>query len=894
MRTTPWPMIGRDLELASLRAAWTDRARPGALVTGAAGVGKSRLVAEFLRGAEADGATVVRAVGSRSTAEIPLGALAVLVPDGHLALDRQAALIDLVIDGLRQREQPLIFAVDDVGLLDPTSQAVVAAVLRREVCFIVGTQRDGATDFDPSPWDDAGALGIELGDLTLDAVAQLLEDVVGGPVAGDAAHQVWRSARGNPLLVRELTMATIQSGALASHDGVWQLRPGMTPSPRLRELVAERLARATAAERDVLELVAVAGSLPDGLAQQLVAVPAIERCVADGLAWWASFDGLSELRLAHPVYGEVLLGDLGVLGRRRLTARLLDGARRAPDRSIDVLRLATWQLDAGDGGDPALLVSAARRARRLSELDLAVRLLTAALHEGAGEEALSLLGEVQFTAGHYAEAEVSYREAQDLLTSRLAARAADPRLVAALGFVGTARGWNLAWGLGRAEEARAMNRAVRDRVAEVDPIAAGELEAEGACYLAIGGRPDRAVVEARAVPPGPPRVEVRRHHAVALAELGLGHVDEALAAAVAGMSAAQELPPGFGRESFGFVFAVARAEALVLAGDLDGGSAVAVASYDGAVATGHLSGQAISAWARGRVELARGRVDGARRWFQESAALERLLGTTRGRSRWAPAGLAMSMAMADDASAAHSVLDGIDELDVADPIDVVFLAGEVGRARGRAFAAAGDHASAMAVLQQTIERCQFEWAVAVEVAARHDVLLLADGREARRSAEALLERVGLVQGAPAELRARHAQAVLDQSAPALEQVARQFADLGAHRMAADIAAGAARQLDGRATARACASLRERAEGWLREIGGSRATDADWALRRLPPRQREVVRLAAAGLTNAEIAERLGRSPRTIENHLYRSYQQLGVDDRLGLRAVLAGEDPTGG
>ncbi|MGG2464294.1 ATP-binding protein [Streptomyces sp. RGM 3693] len=55
--------------------------------------------------------------------------------------------------------------------------------------------------------------------------------------------------------------------------------------------------------------------------------------------------------------------------------------------------------------------------------------------------------------------------------------------------------------------------------------------------------------------------------------------------------------------------------------------------------------------------------------------------------------------------------------------------------------------------------------------------------------------------------------------------------------------------------------------------------------RLTPRELEIVRLAAQGMSNSAIAARLFLSPRTVGHHLYKVFPKLGITSRHQLRAV---------
>jgi DNA-binding CsgD family transcriptional regulator len=80
---------------------------------------------------------------------------------------------------------------------------------------------------------------------------------------------------------------------------------------------------------------------------------------------------------------------------------------------------------------------------------------------------------------------------------------------------------------------------------------------------------------------------------------------------------------------------------------------------------------------------------------------------------------------------------------------------------------------------------------------------------------------------------------------------------------------------------------ERASAEFRATGQTKPRAGDNVLDRLTSQEFEIVNLAATGLTNKQIGERLFLSPRTVGGHLHRAFPKLGVATRAALRDALA-------
>ncbi|WP_406171015.1 LuxR family transcriptional regulator [Streptomyces canus] len=132
--------------------------------------------------------------------------------------------------------------------------------------------------------------------------------------------------------------------------------------------------------------------------------------------------------------------------------------------------------------------------------------------------------------------------------------------------------------------------------------------------------------------------------------------------------------------------------------------------------------------------------------------------------------------------------------------------------------------------------------------------------------------------------AEHAVALAHDDGPALDRAAQALEERGFLLFAAEAYAQAATSHRDPGAAR---TSRTRAVALARRCQGARTPAlSGLVLGELTARQRQIVTLAAAGLSNRQIAEKLTLSIRTVGNHLYSAYARLGASDRDALPCLV--------
>jgi DNA-binding CsgD family transcriptional regulator len=252
---------------------------------------------------------------------------------------------------------------------------------------------------------------------------------------------------------------------------------------------------------------------------------------------------------------------------------------------------------------------------------------------------------------------------------------------------------------------------------------------------------------------------------------------------------------------------------------------------------------------------------------------------------WNLALLAETLAVAGDTEEARVVLA---RCDAEHPIAGLFASDKF-RAEAAVLASEGHVSKAATVAASGARDAAAHGMVAQAARCWFDA-----ARFGHADASLQLDRLSAVDGEFAPLWRYHARALAAHDGRTLDVSADAFATIGAHLWAAEagMEAALAHQRSGN-SAKGVASA-ERAQSLLDPtdpIATPALRSAPTLAAHLTAREREVAQLAARGLADRTIAEKLELSVRTVETHLARAYAKLGVQGRTDLTSVFT-EIPT--
>jgi DNA-binding CsgD family transcriptional regulator/tetratricopeptide (TPR) repeat protein len=429
--------VGRERELARVDAALAGVAEGQGrvvFVTGHMGKGKTRLAEEALDAARRRGfvvlvgrtpaagsglayAPLLAAFGSVLRATEPserealvadLPRLGRLWPELHLPPppplqepELERALLFEAVARLVERlagGAPMVLFVDDLHWADAPSLALLGYLvptLAALPVLLIGTYRPEGASGNKALRQFAtdvrrAGIGSELPLEALDAeaVATLMAGILGGDPPA-ALLELAAGAGGTPLFVEALVRGLVEAGGLVRTADGWTMAEGATTLPReVRDLVADRLDLLSDDERSTVELIAhSAQGLPHDLLEDVAGLEpgplldVIRRLAGAGLVIQDEDGSDVTYRLAHPFIGEVVVGNLPAVARRRLHARLARTGERLRPADLDLLAYhysrAGREVDEHRARD--VLLDAGERAHELAAHDEAARHFGAAL-----------------------------------------------------------------------------------------------------------------------------------------------------------------------------------------------------------------------------------------------------------------------------------------------------------------------------------------------------------------------------------------------------------------------------------------------------------------------------------------------------------------------------------
>lgn len=839
------------------------------MVSGPAGVGKSRLLREGLAALSTQRLAVWTASANAATAGLPFGSFAHALPMNQPPGLSPAGLLRWASDELHVQAagRPIVVAVDDIHLVDPLSAALICLLARSQQATVLATMRTGESIHDSiaTLWKDDLVDRVDLAPLAQHETAELLSDALGGSVDETATARLHDLSQGNALLLRELILTARTAGDFTEAYGLWRWTGRSELGHNLVEVINERIGQLTDSVRTVVELVAFGEPLGLRLLIEACDPGAVETAEERQLIRVDRDRRRSVVRLAHPLYGEVIRNRCPVTRSRRMLATLAGLVERAGSRRRDdLLRVAVWRLESETAKDPHQLVMAGRHAYATFDIPLAVRLGRAAREAGGGFETAELLATILMFADLSAEAlDVLDGVRHELTTPDRLCRWHWTR-----GFVSY-------WGLSRPEATDELATVV-DRLDDPgDKAWITSLESIQRLHRLECGTSLRLARSVLERPAAAANARALADSTIAHLQALRGATDEC-ARAVASVDATGD-QWRLASPHIQMALELARGTGLILSGDVAGVDAIAAAEFadlsdagDFHMGTGHLS------IVLGQAARLRGRLGEAMRHDRRACAV---LATDHVFNGLAHAERAHVAALMGDRAEAELAMAEADRLH---PPTMPVLYPWLEHARCWVRSSTGDTAGAATASLELAARLRTDTLYAHELIALHDVVRLGRPEDV---VDRLAALVGAVDGPLPSIMADHARMAIERDPIGLLIAAERFAGIGLCLHAAEAAADAFNRLrEVRSTkvldaARLFTAL-------LDCCDGPRTPALVISRPQLSARERQIAGLAAAGVTSKGIAEELYLSARTIDNHLRRVYAKLGVSGRGELAAAL--------
>jgi DNA-binding NarL/FixJ family response regulator len=762
-----------------------------------------------------------------------------------------------------------VVAIDDAHHLDPLSASLVVQCLEHHDLRVVLAARPelGAATADLLRTglltrSDVGPLDQE----DVEAVATLR---FGTSLEPASAERLLAYTAGNPLFLRELLEAADAAGVLVPVEHQLVFEPGAMANTRLEDLLLAHRNVLDEDGRAVMDVLAcTGGSLGRSLLDRLASPESVDRLAVSGLVEIDRVGSSRLVRLRHPLIEECINALLAETHRSAIFGRLIDLA--VGSEEVDPITIGLWQLRSGRPDGSGLLVAGAQAALARFDAGLALQLAEAAVEvDGAFEARLlaarsrALLGRdgpdtlrtlfedamaggddhriratasalarhLRFVEGDVDESFLVFDRALDVLVDRHDREAVLTE-----------------WGA-----VTIYSRDVRLAIPQLapileDPSAHPATRAAAAVPLAVAysfSGQTAAVIRCnqiwaelvRALPVVESQIPRMPASARAIAHMHSGD----LAAMHRVIDEQQAELRAIGEVEHAGFFEINRAAALIYAG-----------------------------WVQDGLDRADGLLAIGRRWDPM-----RLLPFALSLMGYASA----LTGRLDDARALVAEMASLPE-DYRRPAEAFRH-----QALGWIAVAEGDRRAAVAHLRTGAATAASMGLTFYQAELLHHLTRLGVSSEAvHQELKAVV--ADFDSDVIAHNHAATARALADGDASTLESLAADYAARNSILNAADGWGLAAQLHERRGDAVAAMACRDHAQAELGRTGVASTPATTAPIPNLTAREEEVARLAAAGLSNREIAERLGTAKRTVDNQLTAVYRKLSVSGRSELERAL--------